>query len=43
MVTNGGSFSTSQEALDNGTVVETCNVCHGTGRVADVTEVHDIP
>jgi len=43
MVANGGSFNTSQEALDSGNVVETCNVCHGAGRVADVSEVHAIP
>lgn len=43
MVANGGSFNTSQEALDSDKVVETCNVCHGAGRVADVSEVHAIP
>lgn len=43
MTLQGGSFSTTQEAIDNGTVVETCNVCHGEGRESDVTIVHDIP
>ncbi len=43
MVANGGSFNTTQGALDSGKVVETCNVCHASGRVADVTEVHAIP
>ncbi|CAA0122580.1 Uncharacterised protein [Halioglobus japonicus] len=43
MTLQGGSFSTTQAAIDAGTVVETCNVCHGAGRDADVTEVHDIP
>ncbi|MCB1688437.1 MAG: OmcA/MtrC family decaheme c-type cytochrome [Halioglobus sp.] len=43
MTLQGGSFSTTQEAIDDGTVVETCSVCHGAGRDADVTEVHDIP
>ena len=43
MTLQGGSFNTTQEAIDEGQVVETCNVCHGTGRDFDVTEVHDIP
>lgn len=43
MTLQGGSFNTTQEAIDNGTVVETCSVCHGEGRGADVSVVHDIP
>jgi OmcA/MtrC family decaheme c-type cytochrome len=43
MTLQGGSFSTTQEAIDSGKVVETCNVCHGAGREFDVTAVHDIP
>mgnify|MGYP003668101342 FL=1 len=43
MTLQGGSFSTTQAAIDSGTVVETCSVCHGEGRDADVTQVHDIP
>jgi len=43
MTSNGGSFNTTQAAIDSGQVVEECSVCHGTGRSADVTEVHDIP
>lgn len=43
MTQNGGSFSTTQGAIDSGAVVETCNTCHGEGRISDVTEVHDIP
>jgi hypothetical protein len=43
MTLQGGSFSTTQAAIDNGTVVETCNVCHAPGKIADVTSVHDIP
>ncbi len=42
MVTNGGSFSTTQEAIDSGEVVEQCTVCHGSGSVADVARVHGI-
>jgi OmcA/MtrC family decaheme c-type cytochrome len=43
MTSQGGNFSTTQEAIDDGTVIETCNVCHGAGRDYDVTTVHDIP
>jgi len=43
MTSNGGSFSTTQGAIDSGEVVEQCSVCHGSGRSADVAEVHDIP
>ncbi|MEE4147186.1 MAG: hypothetical protein V2I26_20445, partial [Halieaceae bacterium] len=42
MVANGGSFDTSQEAIDSGEVVEQCSVCHGSGRSADVSVVHGI-
>lgn len=42
MVANGGSFDTSQEAIDAGEVVEQCSVCHGSGRVADVSVVHPV-
>jgi hypothetical protein len=43
-IPNGdGNFSTTQAAIDAGTVVETCNVCHGAGKVTDVTSVHNIP
>jgi OmcA/MtrC family decaheme c-type cytochrome len=42
MVNMGGSFSTSQEAIDAGDVVETCNTCHGAGRDFDVTSVHNV-
>jgi hypothetical protein len=43
MTLQGGSFNTRQRDIDNGIVVETCNVCHGSGREFDVTDVHDIP
>lgn len=42
MTANGGSFDTSQEAIDSGEVVEQCSVCHGSGRTADVSVVHGI-
>jgi OmcA/MtrC family decaheme c-type cytochrome len=43
MTSNGGSFSTTQAAIDDGEVVEECTICHGSGNIADVAEVHDIP
>jgi OmcA/MtrC family decaheme c-type cytochrome len=42
MEQNGASFATSQQAIDNGDVVEQCEVCHGSGRSADVREAHGI-
>ncbi|MCB1677844.1 MAG: OmcA/MtrC family decaheme c-type cytochrome [Halioglobus sp.] len=41
MASNGGSFGTSQAAIDRGEVVEQCGVCHATGRSADVAQVHN--
>jgi OmcA/MtrC family decaheme c-type cytochrome len=41
MTENGGSFSTTQAAIDDGEVVEQCEVCHGEGRSAAVEIVHD--
>ena len=41
MTQNGGSFDTTQAAIDNGETVETCNTCHATGRIADVAELHN--
>jgi len=43
MMLQGGSFNTTQGAIDAGTVVETCNVCHAAGRTSDVSVVHDLP
>ncbi|MBK6739043.1 MAG: OmcA/MtrC family decaheme c-type cytochrome [Haliea sp.] len=42
MVLQGGSFNTTQAAIDDGTVVETCNVCHAAGRTSDVSVVHGL-
>jgi OmcA/MtrC family decaheme c-type cytochrome len=36
----GGSFATTQEAIDDGDVVETCSVCHGEGRSDDAWRIH---
>ena len=41
MSSNGGNFATTQEAIDSGEVVEECSVCHGEGRSADVSAVHN--
>jgi len=48
MTINGGSFNARQDAdgslvdLDtNGVVVESCEVCHNAGRIADVAIAHD--
>ncbi|MEH6587641.1 MAG: OmcA/MtrC family decaheme c-type cytochrome [Halioglobus sp.] len=41
MSSNGGNFATTQAAIDSGEVVEECSVCHGSGRNADVSEVHN--
>ena len=40
--TNGGNFATSQSAIDDGEVVEECDVCHGSGRSHDVAELHQL-
>ena len=41
MSSNGGNFATTQAAIDSGEVVEECSVCHGSGRNADVSKVHN--
>lgn len=35
-------FDVLQADVDNGTVIETCAVCHGSGRIADVAVVHGL-
>lgn len=42
MEQNGGNFSTTQAAITGGVVVETCSVCHGAGRTADVSVMHNV-
>ena len=42
MESNGGSFATTQAAIDNDEVVEQCTVCHAPGKNADVAEVHGL-
>ncbi|MEH6636074.1 MAG: OmcA/MtrC family decaheme c-type cytochrome [Halioglobus sp.] len=42
MTSNGGSFDTSQQAIDSGEVVEQCALCHGTGRDQDVAIKHNV-
>lgn len=42
MEQNGASFDTVQSLIDNGTVTETCAVCHGAGKVEDVEKVHGL-
>jgi OmcA/MtrC family decaheme c-type cytochrome len=42
MTANGGSFDTTQQAIDTGLVVEQCQICHGDGRSADVRVVHGL-
>ncbi|MCR9104216.1 MAG: OmcA/MtrC family decaheme c-type cytochrome [Gammaproteobacteria bacterium] len=41
MTSNGGNFATRQASIDSGEVVEECSVCHGSGRVSDVSAVHN--
>jgi hypothetical protein len=41
-VENGGSFDTSQQAIDDGEEIEQCAVCHGDGRSHDVDTVHNL-
>ena len=40
MESQGGSFATTQAAIDSGEVVETCSVCHGEGRANDAWVTH---
>jgi OmcA/MtrC family decaheme c-type cytochrome len=42
MEANGGDFNTTQIAIDTGTVLEQCEICHGPGRVLDVSIVHPL-
>ncbi len=42
MESNGGNFSTTQQAIDDGDVVEQCSVCHSEGSSAAVSVIHGI-
>ena len=44
MELNGGSFDATKTATGAlaGDTIETCGVCHGSGRAADVKEAHDV-
>lgn len=42
MELNGAAFDTPQSFIDSGIYIETCTVCHGEGRTADVKRVHGI-
>jgi OmcA/MtrC family decaheme c-type cytochrome len=42
MENHGGSFSTSQAAMDDGQVTENCSACHSAGTTFDVDTVHDL-
>ncbi len=42
MEANGGNFSTTQAAIDAGTVIEQCDLCHGEGRTYPVSELHGL-
>ncbi len=42
MEQNGASFNTTQANIDNGSLTETCAICHGDGKIQDVMAVHPI-
>lgn len=42
MTSNGGSFDTTQQAIDDDEVVEQCTICHGSGKDYDVAKYHPV-
>ncbi|MEH6516745.1 MAG: OmcA/MtrC family decaheme c-type cytochrome [Halioglobus sp.] len=42
MTSNGGSFDASQQAVDDGEVVEQCTICHASGKANDVATSHPV-
>ncbi|MDH4191408.1 MAG: OmcA/MtrC family decaheme c-type cytochrome, partial [Betaproteobacteria bacterium] len=42
MEVNGGLFSATQASIANGGTIESCALCHGPSRIADVKKVHGV-
>ena len=42
MESNGGSFATTQAAIDSSEVVEQCDLCHKPGGTSDISLVHPV-
>lgn len=42
MQQNGGALGQTRGAYDSAGAIETCAICHGTGKVADVAEMHPL-
>jgi OmcA/MtrC family decaheme c-type cytochrome len=42
MQQNGGALGQTRSAYDSAGAVETCAICHGAGKVADVAAVHPL-
>jgi OmcA/MtrC family decaheme c-type cytochrome len=42
MEQNGADFSATEASIDSGASTETCEVCHGSGRTADLKIMHGI-
>ncbi len=42
MTQNGSAFNALQDEFDSGVFVETCAICHGSGKTADLLTVHQL-